>query len=91
MGFSRQEYLSGLPGTPLGDLPDPGIELMSPMSPALTGRFFTTSATWETPSHYHMSYFQKQENCKICNSLSNIEILTCVVEATLYPYFSQGS
>ena len=51
MGFSRQEYLSGLPGTPLGDLPDPGIELMSPMSPALTGRFFTTSATWETEIH----------------------------------------
>ena len=26
MGFSRQEYLSGLPGPPPGDLPDPGIE-----------------------------------------------------------------
>ena len=69
----------------------PGNKSTSLMSPALAGRFFTTSATWETPSHYHMSYFQKQENCKICNSLSNIEILTCVVEATLYPYFSQGS
>ena len=32
MGFSRQEYLSGLPCPPPGDLPDPGIE---PMSPAL--------------------------------------------------------
>ncbi|KAF4018722.1 hypothetical protein G4228_010280 [Cervus hanglu yarkandensis] len=32
MGFSRQEYWSGLPCPPPGDLPDPGIE---PRSPAL--------------------------------------------------------
>ena len=32
-----------------GDLPDPGIELTSLMSPALAGRFFTTSVTWEAP------------------------------------------
>ena len=30
IGFSRQEYWSGLPCPPLGDLPDPGIELKSP-------------------------------------------------------------
>ena len=30
MGFSRQEYRSGLPFPPPGDLPDPGIELVSP-------------------------------------------------------------
>ena len=35
MGFSRQEYWSGLPFPPPGDLPDPGIEPSSPMSPAL--------------------------------------------------------
>ena len=39
MEFSRQEYWSGLPFPPPGDLPDPGIE---PMSPALAGGFFTT-------------------------------------------------
>ena len=39
MGFSRQEYWSGLPFLAPGDLPDPGIE---PMSPALAGGFFTT-------------------------------------------------
>ena len=39
MGFPRQEYWSGLPFPSPGDLPDPGIE---PMSPALAGRFFTT-------------------------------------------------
>ena len=30
-----------------GDLPNPGIKPESLMSPALVGRFFTTSATWE--------------------------------------------
>ena len=39
VGFSRQEYWSGLPFPPPGDLPNPGIE---PMSPALAGGFFTT-------------------------------------------------
>ena len=48
MGFSRQEYWSGLPWPPPGDLPHPRIESMSLMSPALAGEFFTTSATWET-------------------------------------------
>ena len=47
MGFSRQEYWSRLPWPPLGDLPDPGIEPGSLMSPALPGVFFTTSITWE--------------------------------------------
>ena len=39
MGLSKQEYWSGLPCPPPGDLPDPGIK---PASPALAGRFFTT-------------------------------------------------
>ena len=38
-GFSRQEYWSGFPFPPSGDLPNPGIE---PMSPMLAGRYFTT-------------------------------------------------
>ena len=46
-GFSKQEYWSGLPCLPPGDLPDPGIEPVSLTSPALAGRFFTTSAAWE--------------------------------------------
>ena len=48
MGFSRQEYWIGLPCPPSGDLPNPGIKLASPKSPALAGRFFTTSATSST-------------------------------------------
>ena len=47
MGFSRQEYWSGLLCLPPGDLPDPGIQPASLMSPALAGGFFTTSAAWE--------------------------------------------
>ena len=47
MGFPRQEYWSGLPCPPPGDLPDSGTEPASPISPALANRFFTTSATWE--------------------------------------------
>ena len=39
MGFSRQEYWSGLPFPSLGDLHNPGIE---PRSPALAGRYLTT-------------------------------------------------
>ena len=50
MGFSWQEYWSGLPFPPPGDLPHPGIKLESLMSPALAGGFFTTSTTWEAPT-----------------------------------------
>ena len=44
--LSRQEYWSGLPRPPPGDLPNPGME---PGSPALAGRFFTVWATREAP------------------------------------------
>ena len=39
MGFSRQEYWSGLPFSSPGDLPNSGIE---PESPELAGKFFTS-------------------------------------------------
>ena len=39
IGFSRQEYQRGLPFSSPGDLPDPGIEPKSLMSPALAGGF----------------------------------------------------
>ena len=47
VGFSRQEYWSGLPFPSPGDLLDPGIKSSSLASPALADEFFTTSATWE--------------------------------------------
>ena len=43
MEFSRQEYWSGFPFPSPGDLPDPGIEPASLVSPALAGGFFTTA------------------------------------------------
>ena len=45
IGLSGQEYWTGLPFPPPGDLPDPGIETASLTSSALAGRFFTTSTT----------------------------------------------
>ena len=44
MGLSRQEYWSGLPFPSPGDIPNPGIEAESLISPALAGGFFITSA-----------------------------------------------
>ena len=55
MEFSKQEYWGGLPFPSPGDLPEPGIEPESPVTPALVGRFFTTWATWELLILY--SYF----------------------------------
>ena len=48
MGFSRQEYWSGLLCLPPVYLPNTEIEPTSLTSPALAGGFFTTSTTWET-------------------------------------------
>ena len=45
MGFSRQEYWSGLPFPSPGDLPNPGMEPASLMFPALVVGFFITSTT----------------------------------------------
>ena len=47
MGFSKQEYWSGFPCPPPGDLSDPGIEPEYLKSHALVGGFITTSTTWE--------------------------------------------
>ena len=51
MEFSRQEYWSEFPCPPPEDCPNPGIKTASLMSPALAGRLFTTSTTWQA----HMS------------------------------------
>ena len=53
MGFSRQEYWSGLSCPSPRNLPNPEIEPMSLTSSELAGRFFTTSATWEAPHWFY--------------------------------------
>ena len=47
MAFFRQEYWSGLPCPPPGDLPDPGIKPTFLHVSCIVGGFFTTRATWE--------------------------------------------
>ena len=59
MEFSRQEYWSGLPFPTSGDFPNPGIEPLPLVSPALAVRFFTTSTTWEA----HRRFPIKQDFC----------------------------
>ena len=46
--LGSQEYWDGVPFPTPGDLPDPGIKPTFLAIPALAGRFFATSATWET-------------------------------------------
>ena len=60
MRFLRQEYWSGLPFPPPGDLPNPGLESTSPVSPTLTGRlifffFLTTELPGKTQKRYRAS------------------------------------
>ena len=66
MGFSRQEYRSGLPFPTPGDLPDPGIEPVSLSSPALVGRFFTTvpPEKYYLTIIYHVHALLKSRNVK---------------------------
>ena len=64
MGFSRQEYGSGLPFPPLGDLLYPGIETESPMSPALQAD--------SLPLSYQGSPISHMWNLKKYNKLMNI-------------------
>ena len=62
MRFSRQEYWCGLPCLPLRDFPDLGIELASPMSPALAHEFFTISTTWEAQINDQLINNEKNKN-----------------------------
>ena len=56
MRFSRQKYWSGVPCSPPGDLFDPGTKPPSLLSPAMEGRFFTTSTTWEALQNHRAVY-----------------------------------
>ena len=56
MKFSRQEYWSGLPFPPSGNLLNPGIEPTSLVSPALAGRFFTIEPPGKPSIYFSMKY-----------------------------------
>ena len=85
IGFSRQQYWSGLPCPPPGDLPDPGIKPVSLTSPVLAGGFFTTSTTWEATMSYTLlvlkspNYILGQAaSCPFCRWVNSIsEWVSC--------------
>ena len=60
MWFPQQEYRSGLPFPPPWDFPDPGIEPMSSVSPALQAYFFYLWTTREARSTYLTKHFLAQ-------------------------------
>ena len=66
MGFSKQEYWSGLPFPLPGNLPSPGIELASRMSPASTGRFFTTEPPGKPSSLLTCSFTTNSSLVSLC-------------------------
>ena len=74
MEFSRQKYWSELPCPPPVDLPDPGIESVSLMSPALAGGFFTTNFTWEAQLMHIQIYI-----LHMCFHVLYLNILPCAV------------
>ena len=82
MVFSRQEYWSGLPCHPPGDLPDWGIKPVSLMSPALADRFFTTSTTWEA-HEWNITF-------KNCESLfyTPVSCITLYIDYTIKNFLS---
>ena len=57
MGFSRQEYWSGLPCPLPGDLPNPWVEPLSPVSPAFAGIFFTTEPPGKYSQDIDLDYY----------------------------------
>ena len=76
MGFSRQEHWSGLPCPPPGGLPHPRMESASLTSPALVGRFFITSATWEARNIY------KENRIMKTIFMSLVDVRVCLLEFT---------
>ena len=88
MGFSRQEYWSGLPFPPPGDLPDPGIEPPFLISHALAGGLFITSATWKPSETTELStkagscsgpsWLQKQTYTQACQLCKRLQGHMCV-------------
>ena len=76
-GISRQEYWSGLPYPPPGNLPDSGIEPGALKSPALAAGFFTTSATWNGPHQNQNNNNNNKKKNLYCYSLADEVIEFC--------------
>ena len=79
MKFPRQEYYSGLPFHSPGDLPDPGVEPMSSVSPTLASGFFTT----RKPKTSHLG------SPKWIKARDSVQFSCSVVSDSLRPHKSQ--
>ena len=98
MEFSRQEYWSGLPSPPPGDLPDPGTEPMSLKSTALAGVLFTTIPTWKALIKYTQSQKHGILTSQLFPSRTVVQLLsrvwlftTCGLHHARLPCPSQSS
>ena len=94
MGFSRQEYWNGLPCPPLGDLPDPGIEPSSLLSPALAGRFFTSSPTFGKTLITlgpKLSSLRGQTDQRRVIQADGVILFILIQEARFFPFFPSSS
>ena len=90
IGFSRQEYWSGFPCPSVRNLPNLGITPASLMSPALAGRFFTNSITWEAPSWtvtHVLSFLIKSLSTKSLDALFPAFSIALQLECYLWPWF----
>ena len=72
MGFSRQEYWSGLPFPPAGDLSHPGIKPWFLMSTALAGGLFITRDTWEANNNSAVQFSSVTQSClTLCDPMDS--------------------
>ena len=91
MGFSRQEYWSGFPYPPPGDLSNLEIEPVSLMSPALAGGlffffFFTTSTNWEARHLICAVLFLVAQSCLTLGTKKGKEFGKKVISLLSFPF-----
>ena len=86
MGFSRQEYWSGLPCPPPGNLPNPGIKPASPVTPALQTDSLPTEPP-EKPPHTYILYFRF---FFIIGYYKILYIISCAIQYILVVYFIES-
>ena len=82
MEFPRQEYWSGLPFPPPGDLPDPGIEPRSLMSPVLQADSLPVELSWKRfldsrSSQFQLSHVAMFLPTVIARSSPRLLLMTC--------------
>ena len=74
IGFPRQEYWSGLPFPALWDLPNPGIEPPSLVSPALAGEVFTAVPLGNPVHVFSIRFFSLRSYYKI------LSVVPCAIQ-----------